>query len=80
VEPLESVIRRLRIQTLRGQVVMCQLMSTSLAKRSDSEYLPDGQRAEIFRRRDESIDESHALQLMVDLLERHEKEEREKLD
>jgi hypothetical protein len=59
---------------------MCQLRSSSLARRFDSEYLSDGQRAEVTRRRDESLNESHALQLMVDLLEKQEKEEREKLD
>lgn len=72
---MDSVIRGLRIQTLRGQVVICQLMSASLAKQSDSQYLSDGEKAEITRRRDESLNESPALQLMVDLLERKEREE-----
>jgi hypothetical protein len=77
---MDSVIRALRIQTLKAQVVMCQSTGTSLTKRSDSEYLSDVQRTEINRRRDKSLDECHALQLMVDLMEREEKEERDKLD
>jgi predicted amino acid dehydrogenase len=77
---MEPVIRRLRIQTLKGQVVLCQLRHASLAKRCDSETLSDGQKAEIFRRRVESLNECHALQVMVDLMEREEKDEREKLD
>lgn len=77
---MDSVIRALRIQTLKAQVVMCQSTGTSLAKRSDSEYLSDVQRTEINRRHDESMDECHALQLKVDMMEREEKEERDKLD
>ncbi len=77
---MDPVIRRLRIQTLQGQVVICQLMHAALAAQSDSQSLSEGQKAEIIRRRDESLDGSQALQLMVDLLEKQEKEEREKLD
>jgi hypothetical protein len=74
---LESLIRKLRIQTYKAQVVMCQLTGASLARRSDSEYLSDGQRTEIIRRRDQSLNEGYELQLMVDLLERREREGRE---
>ncbi len=77
---MDSVIRRLRIQTLQGQVLICQLTHASLAAQSDSQSLSDGQKAEVVRRRDESLSESRALQIMVDLLEKQEKEEREKLD
>jgi hypothetical protein len=61
-------------QKLQAQIVMCQLTGASLTRRSDSEYLSDGQRTEIIRRRDQSLNESFALQLMVDLLERRERE------
>jgi hypothetical protein len=74
------MIRRLRIQTLKGQVAMCQMCGAPLARRFGSEYLSDGQMVEIIRRRDESLNESFALQLMVDVLEMQEKEERENLD
>jgi hypothetical protein len=77
---MDSMIRRLRIQTLKGQVAMCQVCGASLARRFGSEYLSDGQMVEIIRRRDESLEESFALQLMVDLLEMQEKKERENLD
>jgi hypothetical protein len=72
---LESINRNLRIQTLRGQVVICQLRYASLVRQFDSECWSDGQKAKIVRRRDESLKESHALQLMVDLLERQVREE-----
>lgn len=72
---LESVIRTLRIQTLKGQVAMCKSRSASLAKRLDSEYMSDAQKVEIDHRREQSLRESQTLQLMVDLLERQEREE-----
>jgi hypothetical protein len=71
---LESVIRTLRIQTLKGQVAMCELRSASLAKRLDSEYMSDEQKVEIEHRREESLKEGRTLQLMLDLLERQERE------
>jgi hypothetical protein len=72
---LESVIRKFRIQTLKGQAASCQLMYESLAMQLDSECLSDGLKAEIARRRDVSLKESYVLQLMVDLLERQERED-----
>jgi hypothetical protein len=56
------------------------MCGASLTWRFGSEYLSEGQVVEIIRRRDESLDESFTLQLMVDLLETQEKEERENHD
>ncbi len=54
---------------------MCKSRAASLAKRLDSEYMSDEQKVEIDQRREESLRESQSLQLMVDLLERQEREE-----
>ena len=54
---------------------MCKSRSASLAKRLDSEYMSDAQKVEIDHRREQSLRESQTLQLMVDLLERQEREE-----
>jgi hypothetical protein len=53
---------------------MCELRSASLAKRLDSEYMSDEQKVEIEHRREESLKEGRTLQLMLDLLERQERE------
>jgi hypothetical protein len=46
----------------------------------DTEFLTDEQKLEIAQRRDGLLKESHFLQLAIDILERQERQEREKLD
>jgi hypothetical protein len=57
---------------------MCDLRCASLARRLDSEYMSDGKRVQIDHRREESLKESQMLQLLVDLLERQEREDRDR--
>jgi hypothetical protein len=71
---LESIIRRLRINTLKAQVALRQSKCASLNSLFEAKSLTDEQRSEITRRRDESLEESYVLQLMVELLERQERE------
>jgi hypothetical protein len=59
---------------LKGQIAMCDSRCASLAKRLDSQYMSDGEKVEVDLRREESLKESQMLQLMLDLLERQERE------
>jgi hypothetical protein len=72
---LEPVIRRLKIQTL-----LCQMKCASLNSLFEAKSLTDEQRSELTHRRDESLRESRILRLAIDLLERQEREERERFD
>ena len=73
---MELIISKARIQALIAQMVLRQFHRESLAKEFETEYLTTIQKAGLAYRWDDILKESHVLQLMIDLLERQEKEER----
>jgi hypothetical protein len=74
---LESIIRKLRIQTLKAQLKVCNQVCVALSNDLENLTLTDDQRLSTGHRLDEALKESRALQFMLDLLERQIKEERE---
>jgi hypothetical protein len=73
---LESVIHKLRIHTLQAQLALRQHLCASLAKEFEAGNLTVEQKAALAHRWDDTLKESWVLQLMIDLLERQEKEGR----
>jgi hypothetical protein len=73
---MELIISKPRIQTLITQTVMRQFHCESLAKEFEGEDLTTIQKAGLDYRWDDMLKESYLLQLMFNLLDRHEKEER----
>jgi hypothetical protein len=73
---LESVIRELRIHTLKTQLEVCQLVCASLAQELQAAYLTPEEKTALARRWDKALKESRNLQLAVDMLEGQETEAR----
>ena len=71
---MESMIQKLRIQALQAQLALRQHLCASLAEEFESPKLTVKPRTALAHRRDDTLKESHVLQLMIDLLERQEKE------
>jgi hypothetical protein len=74
---MELIIIKLRIQTLKTQLVLRQFHCASLAMEFETEVLMTNQEAERPAYRwDDMLKDSYILQLMIDLLERQEREDR----
>jgi len=71
---LETVIRKLRAQTLKTQLDMCRLVSESLAKEVDTSYITPEHRAALAKRSYKALKEGRSLQRAIDVLERQEAE------
>jgi 6-phosphogluconate dehydrogenase len=71
---LESSFRKLRIQFLRAELELHRLSCESLARKFEKRPLTYEKRADLFRRWEDTLKESHLLQAMLDLLESEEKE------
>ncbi len=71
---MESAIRGLRIETYKAQLAVCNQVRAALSKELENPNLAHGQRIAISLRRDAAANESYALQLMLDLLERPDRE------
>ncbi len=69
---MESVIRNLRIQTLKSQLDVCHLVCATVANELRAADLAPEHRATLARRWDKALDESRGLQRAIDLLERQE--------
>ncbi len=74
---MESMIHKLRIQALQAQLALRKFVCASLAKEFEAESLSVKQRAALAHHWDDTLNESYVLQLMIDLLERQEKEKRD---
>ena len=77
---MNSVIRRIKIRSLRERLAFRQLKCAALAKKFESADLTTKQKAVITRLWGDTLKESHKMQLAIDLLEREEKEERSGTD
>ena len=73
---MELIISKPRIQTLKAQTVLRQFHCESLAVEFKIECLTISRKAGLAYRWDDMLKESYLLQLMFNLLDRHEKEER----
>jgi len=74
--PLESAIRNLRIQTLKAQLNVCQLVCASLAKEIQSSSLTLEEKAALAHRWGKALNETRGLQHAIDTLEQQEVETR----
>jgi uncharacterized protein (DUF2225 family) len=75
-QTMELIISKLRIHTLKAQWLLRQFHCESLEKEFETEHLTTNQKAAPAYRWDDMLKEGHVLQLMIDLLEKQEKEER----
>ena len=73
---MEPVILQLRIQSLKAQLDVCQLVWASLARELHTSHLTSEQKAALNRRWDIALKESRDLQHAIDMLERQETETR----
>jgi hypothetical protein len=73
---LEFIIRKLRVQNLTAQVALRRYVCEFLAREFQTPTLTTHERAALAHRWDISLKESYVFQLMLDLIERQEKEER----
>jgi hypothetical protein len=80
VGPLNSIIRRIKIRSLRERLAFRQLKCAALANKFESADLTTKQKVQIARHWEDTLKESHTTQLAIDLLEREEKIERSGID
>jgi hypothetical protein len=73
---LESIIRKLWIHTLKAQLGVRQFMCKSLAQEFETPTITFEQRTAIAHRWDDTLQESHVLQLMIELLERQSRKQK----
>ena len=73
---METIIHEFGIQTSIAQLALRQHLCASQAKEFEAGTLTVEQKAALAHRWDDILKETYVLQLMLDLLERKEKEER----
>jgi hypothetical protein len=69
---MESVIRNLRIQTLKSQLDVCQFVCATVANELKAAELTLEKKASLARRWGKALVESRSLQHEIDRLERQE--------
>ena len=74
---MELIISKLRIQALKAQWLLRQFHCESLEMEFETEGPTTNQKAGLAYRWDDMLKEGHVLQLVIDLLERQEKEKRD---
>jgi hypothetical protein len=72
---LDSVIRKLRIGPLKAQIEVCRLRIESFA-RDFEKATSNVQKSEIAREWDREMKAKHAAQVLLEMLERQQKDER----
>ena len=77
---MESIAYKLKIQTLKAQVALCQLICASLAREFEEESLTFVERSALAHRWDDTLKDGYVLQLTLDLLERQEREKNKQLN
>jgi hypothetical protein len=76
---MESNTLRLRVQTYKEQLAFCEQVRKTLSKELNNVALTDDERVAIGRRCDKAQTECHALQFMLDLMERKDRETKDHL-
>ena len=69
---MKSSFRELRIQYLTAELELRRVACNSLARKFEERSLTFEQRADLFRRWEDALKESHLLQSMLGTLEREE--------
>jgi len=75
---LEFITRKLRVQNLKAQIALRRYVCEFLAREFRNPALTTQEKTALARRWDIALQESYVFQLMLDLIERQEKEERER--
>jgi hypothetical protein len=70
---MASLINRLRMQTLKGQIEASRLESVALADQFESAPT-QAEKARIARQIERALKQTHAMQHMLEMLERKERE------
>jgi hypothetical protein len=73
---MESLIRKLQTERLQAQLESLHLECDAIAKQFDVARTSE-ERADLAQRWDKAVEQSHATQLMIDLLVRRERELKE---
>jgi Trp operon repressor len=71
---MESGTLRLRIQTYKEQLAMCEQVRDTLSKELNNMALTADERVAVGRRLDKVVEEGRALRVMPDSMERKERE------
>jgi hypothetical protein len=74
---MESDTRKLRAETYRAQLALCEQIRDDLAKNLDNQALTIGERIALVNRCDAAVTEIHSLQLLLQLIDRKDSEERQ---
>ncbi len=70
---MPSIIDKLRMKTLKGQIEALRLESIALAQQFEAAPT-DAEKASIARKHARALKETHAMQLVLELLERKQRE------
>jgi hypothetical protein len=73
---LKSLVRKFRIQQCKARLALCRITLTALERQFGNEAASDEHRAAIRSQWDETMRDRHAERLMLEKLERQEREER----
>jgi hypothetical protein len=74
---MESVVRKLRAETYREQLALCEEIRETLASNLNSPFLTIAERIAIVKRCDATLTEIYSIQLMLALIDRKDREEEE---
>ena len=72
---MESVVRKLRAETYRAQLAVCERVRDDLARNLSNPELTIGARIALVKRCDAAVNEIYTLQLLLQLLDRKDREE-----
>ncbi len=70
---MASIIDKLRMKTLKGQIEALRLESVALATQFEAAQT-NTEKARLARRYDQALKQTHAMQLILELLERKQRE------
>jgi len=71
---LESIIHKMKIQMLKAQLASRRYICASLANEFEIRALTGGRRAALVHRLDNALKKKHAVQLLLDLAARQQRE------
>jgi hypothetical protein len=73
---MESVVRKLRAETYRVQLALCEQIRDDLARNLNNPALTIGERIALVKRCDAAVNEIYSLQLLLQLIDRKDREEK----
>jgi hypothetical protein len=72
---MESVVRTLRAEIYREQLAVCEQIRQTLSNKLNNPALTDDERIALGHRCNAALHESYALRLMLELIDRKDREE-----